>query len=91
VKQSEQFWSAVIAIVLALLVTVWAYGIYCYVQMVRHRHPGVPRHSLLWPAEYLTERGREFRSRALRSYVAFALLALLLVLLNWLLPDTFHS
>jgi hypothetical protein len=82
----ERFWLGVVSLVLALMVVVWAYGIYCYVQMVRYRQPGIRASSLIWPAEYLTERGREFRRRALRSYAAFALLALVLILLNWLLP-----
>lgn len=83
----ERFWLAVVALVLALLITAWVYGLYCYVQMVRHRLPGIPIFSLLWPREYLTERGREFRRRALRSYAAFGGLALLLVLLSRFLPD----
>jgi hypothetical protein len=82
----DRFWLALVALVLALMLLVWAYGIYCYIQMVRYRRPGVSAMSMMWPTEYLTERGREFRRRALRSYLAFALLALLLVLLNWLLP-----
>ena len=82
----ERFWLAVLAVVLALMVVVWAYGVYCYIQMVRHRRPGIPATSLIWPAQYLTEQGREFRRRALRSYGAFALLALLLILLNLVLP-----
>jgi hypothetical protein len=83
----ERFWLALIAVALALMVAVWVYGVYCYVQMVRHRRPGIPVSSLLWPREYLTERGRDFRRRALRSYAAFGVLALLLVLLNRLLPS----
>jgi hypothetical protein len=83
----ERFWLALIAVALALMVVVWVYGVYCYVQMVRHRRPGIPVSSMLWPAEYLTERGREFRRRALHSYAAFGMLALLLVLLNRLLPN----
>ena len=82
----ERFWLGLMALVLALMLLVWLYGIYCYVQMVRHRRSGVSAWSMMWPTEYLTERGREFRSRALRTYLAFALLALLLLLLNWLLP-----
>jgi hypothetical protein len=77
----------VIAVVLALLIVVWVYGIYCYVQMVRHRRPGIPAFSMLWPVEYLSDRGRDFRRRALRSYAAFAILAMVLVLLTWLLPN----
>jgi hypothetical protein len=38
--------------------------------------------AVVWPAEYLTERGREFRRRALWSYAAFAVLAFLLILLG---------
>lgn len=78
---------AAAALVLALAVAAWAYGVYSYVQMVRHRQPGVPMFSLVWPAEYLTARGLEFRRRALWSYAAFAVLALLLVLLGMLLGN----
>ncbi|MGH7508930.1 MAG: hypothetical protein ACREMZ_05625 [Gemmatimonadales bacterium] len=73
---------ALAALVLALALAAWAYGVYCYVQMVRHRRPGVPAFSIVWPMESLTERGLEFRRRALWSYVAFGLLALLLILLG---------
>jgi hypothetical protein len=73
---------AAAALLLALAVAAWAYGIYSYVQMVRHRQPGVPMLSLVWPAEYLTARGLEFRRRALWSYAAFGVLALLLILLG---------
>jgi hypothetical protein len=83
--EQEPYWTAIVAVLLALMCAAWAYGVYCYMQMVRHRRPGVPVFSMLWPAEYLNERGRQFRSRALRSYGAFALLALLLILVNWLL------
>jgi hypothetical protein len=83
---AETFWMAVVAVLLALMIATWAHGIYCYVQMVRHRRDGVPALSMLWPAEFLTERGLRYRRRALRSYAAFALLALLLVLVNQLLP-----
>jgi hypothetical protein len=79
----ERFWLGGMALVLALMCAAWVYGLYCYVQMVRHRLPGVPALSMLWPAQYLDQRGREFRRRALLSYAAFAILALLLVLFNW--------
>jgi hypothetical protein len=82
----ERFWAAGFAVLLALMCAAWGYGLYCYVRMVRHRLPGVPAFSMLWPAQYLDERGREFRRRALRSYAAFAILALLLIVLNQLLP-----
>jgi multisubunit Na+/H+ antiporter MnhB subunit len=81
---SERVWLAVISVVLALMIATWIYGIYCYVQMVRHRRPGIPASSLLWPPEFLSERGRAFRRRALGSYALFAGLALLLVSLNYL-------
>jgi hypothetical protein len=73
-------------VVLALMVVVWIHGIYCYIQMVRHRQPDIRMTSLIWPSEYLTERGRQFRRRALRSYALFAVLALLLILLDQLSP-----
>jgi hypothetical protein len=73
---------AAAAVVLALTVLAWAYGVYCYVQMVRHRHPGVRALSVVWPAERLTKQGLEFRRRVLWSYAAFAVLALLLVMLG---------
>jgi hypothetical protein len=81
---SQQVWLAVIAVVLALMIATWIYGIYCYVQMVRHRRPGISATSLLWPPDYLSQRGREFRRRALWSYAVFAGLALFLVALNYL-------
>lgn len=65
---------------LVFAVAIWAYGVYCYVQMVRHRLPGVPSLSVAWPAHNLTARGLEFRRRALWSYLAFLLLAIILVL-----------
>lgn len=74
------------AVLLALMIATWAHGIYCYAQMVRHRRPGVPAFSMFWPAEFLTERGIAYRRRALKSYAAFAVLALFLVLVNQLLP-----
>lgn len=82
----ETWWTALVAVLLALLISTWVYGIYCYVQMVRHRRPGVPASSMLWPAEFLTDQGLRYRRRALKSYAAFAILALLLVLVSQLLP-----
>lgn len=76
----EHLGITVMAAGMALAVATWAYGVYCYVQMVRHRRAGVPMFSIAWPAAYLTERGRTFRRRALLSYAAFAILALFLVL-----------
>ncbi|HJR18017.1 MAG TPA: hypothetical protein VJ808_14295 [Gemmatimonadales bacterium] len=63
------------------LILIWSYGVYCYVQMVRHRRPGVPIFSIIWPTEKLTRPGVEFRRRALWSYGFFAVVALLLIVL----------
>jgi hypothetical protein len=82
----ETFWIAVVAVLLALMIATWAHGIYCYVQMVRHRRRGIRAFSMFWPAEFLTPEGLEFRRRALRSYLAFAVLAALLVVVNQLIP-----
>lgn len=79
-----EFWLGLVATLLALMMAAWAYGIYCYIQMVRHRRPGVPASSLLWPPQFLTERGQKFRRRALWSYGIFAALALTLITLNYL-------
>jgi hypothetical protein len=86
ISNQETFWTAAVAVLLALMVAAWAHGIYCYVQMVRHRRPGIPAFSMLWPAEFLTAAGLEYRRRALRSYVAFGILAVLLVIVNQFLP-----
>jgi hypothetical protein len=72
---------AAAAVVLALAVLSWAYGVYCYVQMVRHRQPDVPALSVVWPAQRLTRRGLDYRRRALLSYGVFVVLALLLIVL----------
>ena len=71
----------VAAVVLALAVLAWAYGVYCYVQMVRHRQPNVSAFSVIWPAHNLTPRGLEYRHRALLSHGVFASLAVVLILL----------
>ncbi len=73
---------AVAALVVVLALATWIYGVYCYVQMVRHRRPGVPSLSMVWPAQNLTARGLEFRRRALWSYMAFLFLAIVLVFLG---------
>ncbi len=66
---------AVASLVMALAVAAWVYGVYCYVQMVRHRRPGVSGFTIMWPREHLTEIGAEYRRRALWSYaVVVALL-----------------
>jgi hypothetical protein len=76
---------ALVAVSCASAIALWAYGVYCYVQMVRHRVSGVSPFRVAWPPEQLTERGREFRRRALHSYAWFAALALVLLLLTGLL------
>ena len=63
----------------AVAIALWMHGVYRYIQMVRHRRPGVSPLELAWTPERLTPRGLEFRRRALRSYAAFALLAVALV------------
>lgn len=70
--------------ILALTCVAWVYGVYCYVQMVRHRRPGVPLYSVVWPSESLTDRGLLYRRRALSSYAVFALLAVLLMIVEQL-------
>ena len=77
----ERLGLALLATLFALAIALWLYGVYCYIQMVRHRTPGTNPFQLAWPPHQLTERGREFRRRALRAYAAFGLLALLLLLL----------
>ena len=72
---------AAAAVVLALAVLAWAYGVYCYVQMVRHRQPNVSPLSVIWPAQRLTTLGIEYRRRALLTYGVFVALALVLILL----------
>jgi hypothetical protein len=73
---------ALASLTLALAVAAWAYGVYCYVQMVRHRRPGVSGFALMWPRERLTEAGAAYRRRALWSYAAVAALLVSVVLLT---------
>ena len=66
---------ALASLIMALAVAAWAYGVYCYVQMVRHRRPGVSGFTVIWPRDRLTAIGAEYRRRALWSYaVVVALL-----------------
>jgi hypothetical protein len=76
---------ALVAVGCASAIALWIYGVYCYVQMVRHRIRGAPPFQVAWLPEQLTDRGREFRRRALRAYAWFAVLALVLLLLTGLL------
>jgi hypothetical protein len=78
----ERLQVALLAIGCAAAIVLWLYGVYCYAQMVRHRAPGVSPLQIAWPPEHLTDRGREFRRRALRTYALFALLALVLLFLT---------
>lgn len=78
----ERLQVALLAIGCAAAIVLWLYGVYCYVQMVRHRARGVSPLQIAWPSEHLTERGREFRRRALRTYALFALLGLVLLFLT---------
>lgn len=76
---------AAFSVGLAVAIALWVSGLYCYVQMVRHRRPGVSPLELAWPAERLTAQGLAYRRRALRSYAAFGILAILLMVLGRLL------
>ena len=78
----EQYGLAILAILVASATALWIYGAYCYIQMVRHRRSGVNPFRVAWFAEVLTERGRTFRRRALRAYLAFAVVALVLITLG---------
>ena len=78
----ERLGIALTAVGFAGAFALWIYGIYCYVQMVRHRTPGAHPFQVAWVADQLTPRGREFRRRALRAYAWFAVLAVVLLLLT---------
>jgi hypothetical protein len=66
----------------AVAIALWIYGVYCYGQMVRHRMPGTNPFQMAWASDQLTPRGREFRRRALRAYLWFAVVAVLLLLIS---------
>jgi hypothetical protein len=72
-------------------VALWAHGVYCYVQMVRHRRPGVSPLEMAWSSDRLTSLGLEYRRRALRSYAAFAVLAVLLMVAGSLLAAAWRA
>jgi hypothetical protein len=76
---------ALVAVGCAIAIALWAYGVYCYVQMVRHRVPGTNPFQVAWFPDQLTQHGREFRRRALRTYAWLVLLGLLLFLLTTML------
>jgi hypothetical protein len=71
-----------LAIACAISIALWGYGVYCYVQMVRHRVRGANPFQMAWPPDQLTPRAREFRRRALRAYAWFAVLAIALLILT---------
>jgi hypothetical protein len=75
----------------AIAIALWAHGVYCYIQMVRHRRPGVSPFEVAWSADRLTALGLEYRRRALRSYAAFAILALLLMVAGSLLATMWRE
>jgi hypothetical protein len=81
----ERLGTALLALGSAVAIALWIYGIYCYVQMVRHRATGANPLQLAWPREQLTPLGREFRRKALRAYAGVALLAVGFLILTTLL------
>jgi hypothetical protein len=81
----ERLGIAMLATGCAIAIALWLYGVYCYVQMVRHRVSGTSPFQMSWPTDHLTERGREFRRRALRTYAWFGLVALMLFILTTIL------
>lgn len=78
----ERFGIAIIATGCAIAVVLWVYGVYCYVQMVRNRVPGTHPLQVTWSPVELTPRGLDYRRRALRAYLWFAVVAVLLLLLS---------
>lgn len=83
--------TALFALAFAIAIVLWGYGVYCYVQMVRHRVIGASPFRIAWPPEQLTERGRAFRRRALRAYVWLAVLGLLLLILTTVFASHFST
>lgn len=81
----ERLGIALLALGCAWAIALWAYGVYCYIQMVRHRTRGAQPFQVAWPPEHLTPLGREFRRRALRAYAWFAVLAVVILVVSALL------
>jgi hypothetical protein len=75
----------------AVALALWVHGVYCYIQMVRHRRPGVSPLEVAWSADRLTPLGLEYRRRALRSYAAFVILAVLLMIAGSLLAAAWRE
>ena len=78
----ERFGVGLLALGCATAIALWIYGVYCYVQMTRHRVNGASPFQIAWPSEQLTPRGREFRRRALHTYAWFAVLGLVLLIVT---------
>jgi hypothetical protein len=72
---------ALASLIMAFAVAAWAYGVYCYVQMVRHRRPGISSFTVMWPRENLTDAGIDYRRRALWSYLVVVVLLVSVFLL----------
>jgi hypothetical protein len=75
----------------AVALALWVHGVYCYIQMVRHRRPGVSPLEVAWSPDRLTPLGLEYRRRALRSYAAFVILAVLLMIAGSLLAAAWRE
>ena len=75
----------------AVAIALWAHGVYCYIQMVRHRRPGVSPFEVAWSSDRLTPLGMEYRRRALRSYAAFGILVILLMAAGSLLAAAWRE
>ena len=75
----------------AVAIGLWVHGVYCYVQMVRHRRAGVSPFEVAWSSDRLTPLGLEYRQRSLRSYAAFGILAVLLMIAGTLLAAAWRE
>jgi hypothetical protein len=75
----------------AVAIGLWVYGVYCYIQMVRHRRLGVSPLEVAWSPDRLTPLGLEYRRRALRSYAAFGILAVVLMVAGSLLAAVWRE
>lgn len=87
----ERLGLVIVAVGCALAIVLWGLGVYYYVQMVRHRVPGTRPMQLAWSRAQLTPRGLEFRRRALRAYLWFAIVAILLLVLSTLFARLLSS
>ena len=85
------FGLAAFSLGVAVAIVLWLYGVYCYIQMVRHRRPGVDPLEVAWSPDRLTPLGVEYRRRALRSYAAFGILAVLLMVAGSMLAAAWRE